>query len=261
MTIDIDPIIFETPIFSIGWYGLAIAAAIALAMTLLSREATRRGLDAAKVGNVALAAVVGGIVGARLFHVVDHLGHYLADPVQILLINQGGLAVWGGLVSGGAAAALIAWVQGMPLRKWADAAAIPALAGQSVGRLGCIVNGDAYGGATDVPWAFVYTHPDAMIPPSLLGVPTHPYPVYEIAWNLGLIAVLIALRRLRLPSGALFLVYAAGYGLGRFFLMFFREEASYAFGLQQAQLIGLGIFTLAALILAYLFVRRGRIES
>jgi phosphatidylglycerol:prolipoprotein diacylglycerol transferase len=114
-----------------------------------------------------------------------------------------------------------------------------------VGRLGCIINGDAYGGPTTMPWGFVYTNAGAMIPDALKGIPTHPYPVYEILWDLALLGLLLFLRRRSLPGGLLFLTYVAGYALGRFTLTFVRQEAIVLWGLQQAQVVALGALALA----------------
>jgi phosphatidylglycerol:prolipoprotein diacylglycerol transferase len=131
-----------------------------------------------------------------------------------------------------------------------DAAAPGVLLGQIIGRLGCVVNGDSQGLPSDLPWAFTYVHPDALAPE--LGLPGHPYPVYEMLWNLVGLALLWGLRgRLRTP-GALFLLYAAYYALGRLLLSSVRQETLAFWGLQQAQVIALGALLLAGLVALYL---------
>ncbi|MBI4310563.1 MAG: prolipoprotein diacylglyceryl transferase, partial [Chloroflexi bacterium] len=228
------------------WYSLTFAAGLLLAMILVLREARKRGLDSSKVSNVFIWAIVGGLVGARLFHVLDRLDYYLANPVHIIMVNEGGLAIWGGLLTGGVVAFYAARREGLAPLKLADASVIGMIAGQMVGRLGCIVNGDAYGGVTGLPWGFVYANPGALIPDALKGTPTHPYPVYEILWDAALLGILLLIRRRTVPDGSLFIMYAVGYGLGRFSLTFVRQEAVMVWGLQQAQVIALGVLALAA---------------
>ena len=245
MVIDIDPVIVHLGGFALRWYSLTFAGGIGLALILTLREARRRGLNADKVSNVALWAVLGGLVGARLFHVVDQLDYYMANPHLILAVNQGGLAIWGGLITGGLVALFAARREKLPAARLADAIVFGLLVGQMVGRLGCIINGDAYGGPTTMPWGFTYVNPEAMIPDALKGIPTHPYPVYEILWNLALLGLLLFLRKRDLPAGMLFSTYVAGYAVGRFTLTFVRQEAIWFWGLQEAQVVSLLAFVLA----------------
>ena len=245
ITINIDPVIIQVGGFALRWYSLTFTGGIALAIWLTLREAKRKGLDTDKVTTVALWAVVGGLVGARLFHVVDRWDYYLSNPLEIVMVNHGGLAIWGGLITGGLAATLAARKERLPALKLADATVIGLIAGQMVGRVGCIINGDAYGGPTDMPWGFVYINPGAMIPEALKGIPTHPYPVYEVMWDLGLLGLLLFLRKREMPVGILFLLYVAGYAIGRFTLTFVRQEALWFWGLQEAQVVSLVAFALA----------------
>ena len=101
IVINIDPVIFHLGGFALRWYSLAFVGGMLLGTWLVLREAKKNGLDAHKVENVVMWAVLGGLIGARLFHVVDKLSYYLANPLQIVMVNQGGLAIWGGLIAGG----------------------------------------------------------------------------------------------------------------------------------------------------------------
>ncbi len=245
IVINVDPVILHVGGFALRWYSLAFVAGLLLAMQLVHREAKKRGVDSNKVTNVFIWALVGGLIGARLFHVLDRLDYYLPNPLHIVMVNEGGLAIWGGLLVGGVAAFIAARREGLAPFKLADASVIGMIGGQMVGRLGCIVNGDAYGGATGMPWGFVYTNPGAFIPDALKGIPTHPYPVYEILWDGALLGLLLFFRRRSLPEGMLFLLYVAGYALGRFSLTFVRQEAVVVWGLQQAQAVALIVLLLA----------------
>lgn len=256
ITINIDPEIFRLGSFALRWYSLTFAGGIALAVWLTLREAKRMGLNTDKVTTVALWAVVGGLVGARLFHVVDRWDYYLANPLEIVMVNHGGLAIWGGLITGGLAATLAARKERLPVLKLADAAVIGLIAGQMLGRVGCIINGDAYGGPTGMPWGFVYVNPGAMIPEALKGIPTHPYPVYEVLLDALLLGVLLFLRKREMPAGMLFLAYVAGYSLIRFSLTFVRRESIWFWGLQEAQVVALLVFALALAGVVYLLRAR-----
>jgi phosphatidylglycerol:prolipoprotein diacylglycerol transferase len=242
--IDIDPTMTHLGPFMLRWYSLFFVAAIVAGGWLGLREARRKGLDTERVQSLIFWSVLGGLVGARLFHVVDRPYLYAAEPLRALYIWEGGLAVYGGLVGGVLTGLIYAWRAGLSAWKMADAAAPGLILGQAVGRLACIPNGDAYGAPTDVPWAFVYTNPAAMVPTELLGTPLHPYPVYELLFNLAVLGVLWGLRSVYRVDGTLFLTYVGLYAVGRFLLTFFRTEEVWFWGLQEAQLVA--FLTLAA---------------
>lgn len=250
--IAVDPVILRLGDLTIRWYGLAIALGIALGIHVARREARRLGIDDDAIYTCALWAVVGGIVGARLFHVADRIDFYLQNPNDVLAIQQGGLAIWGGLAGGFAAGALYCRYADLPIGRVADLAAPALLLGQMVGRLGNLVNGDAYGRVVDLPWSITYVHPDALIPD--LGEPTHPYPLYEIAWGAAVLGIVWRMRRQRHADGTVFLTYLILYALGRFVLTFVRQETVVAFGLQQAQVVAVG----AILVAVPLLLRRLR---
>ena len=133
-----------------------------------------------------------------------------------------------------------------------DVAAPAAAIGQAIGHLGCLIGGDSYGIATDLPWAVIYRNPNAMAP---LGVPLHPTQAYE-AILLGIMFAGLWLGRerlARLGAGAVAATYLLGLSAIRFGLFYLRDEPGVLFGLKTAQLIGLGI---AALAIVLLFVAR-----
>ncbi len=243
ITIAIDPVLFRFGTILVRWYGVAIAAGIALGIVVALREARRKGVDVDATYNTALWAVVVAIFGARLFHVLDRLDFYLQNPASAFSIQQGGLAMWGAIAGGFAAGALYCRWAKLSVGRMADVAAPAVLLGQIVGRAGSLINGDAFGSPADLPWSLVYVHPDALIPD--LGEPTHPYPLYEMLWNAVALGIVWRLRRQQLPDGTLFLVFLVLYAAGRFVLTFVRQEAIVLAGLQQAQVVALVALAIA----------------
>ncbi len=251
IVIDVNPMIAHAGPFMLSWFNLFFALAIFAGAWLGLREARRRGLDVEKVQSLILWAVLGGLVGARLFHVVDRWGLYADDPLRALYVWEGGLAVYGGLIGGVLTGFVYAWRSGLPAWRVADAAAPGLILGQALGRLACIPNGDAYGAPTDVPWAFIYTNPMTMVPDNLLGVPLHPYPAYELLFDLAVLGLLWRLRDVFKADGLLFLTYVGVYAVGRFLLTFFRMEQVWFFGLQEAQVVALAVLVVALPLLSW----------
>ncbi len=255
--IDINPVIAHLGSLELRWYGLAIALAVVAAVIIGARRARKKGISPDEIYYLAPWVLLGGIIGARLFHVVDNFGYYMANPLQIVQIQLGGLAIWGGLFGGALAGLIFTRVRHISLSRLLDALVPGLLVAQIIGRFGCIVNGDAYGSIAHLPWAFIYNNPNALIPVNLLGVPTHPYPVYEIVWNVISLAVILRLERHLKRDGLVFLSYLSLYSIGRFALTFVRQEKVWFWGLQEAQVISVAVLVLSAVLFLLVWKRTG----
>lgn len=207
------PILIQLGDFRLHSYGLVVVAAMLVAFWLAGREATRKGLDPEFVSNLGVAVIVAGFLGARLAYVVGWEPElFWRDPPGVFAVWRGGLALHGGLLAGFAAGVWLCLRRRVNAWTVADAVA-PALAlGQGIGRLACLLSGDAYGTPTTLPWAIVFTNPDALAP---LNVPLHPTQLYEFGLDLGLFGLLWGFRKRIDVDGALFLAYALGYGVIR----------------------------------------------
>lgn len=238
ITIGINPIIFSIGHLHIRWYGLIVITAVIVGVWLVAREAERKGFKKEDIYDAAIWVIIGGMIGARLFHVLDHWpDEYAANPIRALYIWEGGLAIWGAVIGGLIVVAILARVRGWKLPKLLDAAAPGLALAQAIGRTACIITGDAMGKPTTGPFGFAYTNPEAMVPK--LGVYYTPMPVFEIIANLGIFALLWQLRKRNWPDGLLFLVYLTLYSIERFFLAFTSSYQIIAFGLTQSQIVAL----------------------
>lgn len=247
--IDLDPVAFSVLGFHVRWYGIIIATAAAVAVWLAMREARRRGIVPETISDAAIWVGVAGLLGGRVLYVVQNdLGRLAADPLHLFAVWDGGLSFYGALLAAVVALVVFARRSRMAVLPLLDVAAPAAAAGQAIGHLGCLVGGDSYGIPTDLPWAVVYTNPNAMAP---LGVPLHPTQAYE-AILLALLFAALWLGRGRLEragDGVTAGAYLLGLAAIRFGLFFLRDEPAVLLGLKTAQLLGIGIALLALVLL------------
>jgi phosphatidylglycerol:prolipoprotein diacylglycerol transferase len=259
ITISIDPILFSIGHFHLRWYSLIVTIAMLIGVWLAVREAGRKGFNTDDIANSALWVVVAGLIGARLFHVIDHWpDEFAANPIRALYIWEGGLAIWGGVIGGLIATAGLAWIKHWKLPRLLDAFVPGVVLAQAVGRVACIITGDAIGRPTNGPFGFAYTSPNAMVPQ--LGVYFTPTPVYEILMNLAIFALLWSLRKKNLPDGILTLIYLTLYSFVRFFIAFTSAYQIVAFGLNQAQIISILVFAVSLPLLAATTLKRRQLS-
>ena len=255
ITVNIDPILLHLGHFALRWYGLIVVTAASVGIWVALREAKRKGLSEYQFADAIPWVIVGGLIGARLFHVIDHWpDEYAANPLRALYVWEGGLAIWGGVIGGLAALALFAWRRALPLTVLLDTAVPGLVLGQAIGRIACVITGDAVGKPTAGPFGLAYSNSGAMVPQ--LGVYYAPTPIYEIIMNLTIFAVVWRLRKRSLPDGALFLVYLVLYSIGRFVITFWSAYKIVALGFNQAQWISLAGLVVGIPTLVYLLWRQ-----
>ena len=259
ITISIDPILFSIGHFQLRWYSLIVTTAMIIGVWFAVREAGRKGFNNGDIANNALWVVLAGLIGARLFHVLDHWpDEFAANPIRALYVWEGGLAVWGGVLGGLAAATILARLKHWKLPRLLDAFVPGVVLAQAVGRIACIITGDAIGKPTSGPFGFSYTSPNALVPQ--LGVYYTPTPVYEILMNLAIFALLWSLRKKNLPDGVLTLIYLAMYSFMRFFISFTSANKIDALGLNQAQIICILVFTVSVPLLAITTLKKRQLS-
>jgi phosphatidylglycerol---prolipoprotein diacylglyceryl transferase len=258
--IGINPVIFRWGFIGMEWHGVLGALGILIAVVLAGRQMLKRGFDISIIYGLAWWCVIGGIIGARAFHVADYLDYYMAHPLQILAITQGGLAIYGAMFGGFVGAIAYVLIKRLPMGRLFDGGGPEVLLGLAIGRVGCLINGDSWGAPTGSNWGVVYTNPGARLPANLIGVPTHPYPIYEIIVDLLIFGVFAWLRKKGVikTDGVTTLLVLVCFSAIRFFLTYFRQEKQLLLGLQQAQLIAVACIVTMVPLIVFLVVRNRR---
>jgi phosphatidylglycerol:prolipoprotein diacylglycerol transferase len=234
------PVLIEFGRFEIRSYGVIVGLSFLIALWMSTREAERKGLDPKLVQDFALYALVGGIIGARLYFVLFSApGYFLEHPWEIFAVWSGGIGIIGALLGGLPVAVWFCQRRKISLLRFGDTL-VPGMAlGQTVGQFACLLNGDSYGRPTDVPWAITYTDPRSLAP---LNIPLHPIEIYEMAAYFFVFLLVWKIRKRYSIDGFIFFTYLAGYGLARFLLDFVRgDPAIFAWGIQAAQVFGAAI--------------------
>ncbi len=251
ISIGLDPVAFSLGPIAVHWYGIGYVVAIAVGLRVILSYARERGIATDLVWDVGSWAIPAGFVGGRLYYVVQNdFGNYLRHPQEMFQVWNGGMAYFGAILAVPVVIIIFAILKRGPLLPMLDIAAVFALVGQPIGRLGNVVNGDIIGAPSNLPWAFRYTNPHSFAPSTTESY--HPAAIYEIIANLILIAILFPIRK-RLPNGAFAALYLAGYCLSQLVVFEWRSQPIVMAGLRQAQVTALVLLALEALVvLAYL---------
>jgi phosphatidylglycerol:prolipoprotein diacylglycerol transferase len=235
ITINIDPNLQLGPL-TLAWHGLTIAIGILVGGLAAARFARERGLDLEPLYTIGMLLALGGIVGGRLFYVLEHGGP---------LFGTRGFTFDGGVILAAALIALFVWRRRLGAR-YLDAVAVGLPLGVAVGRIGDVINGEHYGPRSDFFLAVRNAHPDALTPNPALAY--HNGGLYEVLLGAAIFALVWPLRhRLRQPGDLAWLVLGL-FATGRFFEFFARSDSpELALGLNNAQWTSLGLLVIVAL--------------
>lgn len=233
------PILVEIGSFTVRWYGVMIATGILMGIWLAGREGVRKGFEKQNIYDFVFYVILAGIIGARIYYVLfSDLDYYLADPLKILALWEGGLAIHGAILGGVLAAIWYTWKKKLPLWRWLDTFAPSLILGQAIGRIGCFFNGDAHGSPTNLPWGLVFP-PETCAGQMFPGQALHPTQLYELGFNLAIFLVLWHLRKKSFFDGFLFLIYTVLYSSIRIFVESFRgDQLTYWGNISAAQTFG-----------------------
>ena len=262
------------PLF-IRFYGIILMLGAVAGAILALREARRRGHNPEIVWDMFVYLLIGGIIGARIWHILTPppssqvtTSWYLSHPIDALAIWKGGLGIPGAIIGGLIALYIFSRRTGINFAEWTDIGAPSLALGQAIGRWGNFINQELYGFHTSLPWGIRITNPAARVAPydDLVKYPIdatrfHPLFLYESLWNLLNMFLLIWISRRfadSLKHGDIFLVYLIVYPVGRFFLDFLRVDASMVGGININQTIMAFVAVFAA---AALYLRHRKVET
>jgi phosphatidylglycerol:prolipoprotein diacylglycerol transferase len=231
------PELFRIGSFSVSTFGVMLAIAFLVGTRICAIRLGEEGEDPEQAWNLLLWMMLGGIFGSKLYFAVD-VALRTGESFTSLLFARAGITWYGGLMGGALMGVIGTRVHGLPMKTVADCVAVTLAVGQALGRFGCFLVGDDYGGPSNLPWAIAF--PEGA-PPTL--DPVHPTMLYEMFW---LFAVAAFLWRRRRTSPFLFGEYLALNGLGRAVVEIWRINPVVAFGLTEPQIIGLSLVLLGA---------------
>ena len=271
LRIGMDPNLFEIGSLVVTWHGFFTFIAVTLAVFLVGRWAKKEGMVTDAVYSVAVWAIIGGIIGTRLLHVIDLWNDiYRHDPVQMIKIWEGGITIYGGILGGFVGGAVYIMVRNHPrfLSLWnrtfkfakleeaplpsigrlADLTVPAVLIAMAIGRVGDIINGEHFAKLTDLPWGVAYTHTKTELLYANNGLnshaASHPAVVYELLWDMVVLAMILPLRNRLRPYGMLFALYLGAYSVGKFFVSFLRLDKEWVIGLTEAHFVAIAVMAI-----------------
>ncbi len=264
LVIDLDPDVLG----GLSWHGLFAAIGVATAYFVVVRRARYLNIDPQIISAIAVWAILGGVVGARMVSVIDNWDSFREDPIDIFMPWRGGAALFGALLGGTVTGVAYAWIKGYPVGRVADITAPAMLIAQTIGRVGDVINGEHFSKTTNLPWSWVHTHPQWVglrtgrptIPLDGTGeeIGYHPAVGYEMVMDVFLLFFIWHLVGRIRPNGMVMLIYLSLYSLGRFAIQFSRDDPERLGALQQAHIISLIVIGVAIVLMGYLLYRNRR---
>ncbi|HMQ02040.1 MAG TPA: prolipoprotein diacylglyceryl transferase [Candidatus Doudnabacteria bacterium] len=249
---------------TIQYYGLILGVAIVAGYTLAYYRAPEFGVPRDKVDNLVLVLLLGGFIGARLYHVYSSWDYYVANQGQIIMVWQGGLSIFGAILGGAVALLLIRKLFGLTLRyaELLDWLAPSVVLGHLIGRFGNLFNYEAYGWPTTLPWK-MYVPSQFRLSPYFSEQYFHPLFLYEAIAGLLILVILLNFSRLtqKRPwlrfSGSSFWLWLGLYGLVRFCTEILRIDSPY-FGSIKQNMVASGLMLVFAGIVFFKHYRARR---
>ena len=253
--ISVDPSPVALRVFGkdIYWYGIIIAVGFVLAVVYMMHRSKDFGVTSDDTLDLVLWTVPIGVICARLYYCVFYWELYADNPISVLYIWQGGLAIYGAVIGGAITVVIVSKVKKIRTGVFLDLASMGVLIGQIFGRWGNFMNREAHGSVTDSFFKMGLVDAAGQV------TYYHPTFLYESVWNLaGFIGIHVLSKKKRKFDGEVFLLYIGWYGLGRAWIEGLRTDSLMLFstGIRVSQLVAIVSFAAAAAVLAYVLLKK-----
>jgi len=248
--------------FEIAYYGMAVALGMLVGVMLAYNEAKKTGQNAEQYIDVAMVSISSAIVGARLYYVIFSWQDYKNNLLDIFNLRKGGLAIYGGVIMAVFGVYIFSKIKKLSFWQLVDTACIGLVMGQIIGRWGNFFNREAFGGYTDsifamqLPYNAVYSSDITLELASNLKVingieyiQVHPTFLYEMLWNVGVFIILMLYKKRKKFAGEVFMLYLAGYGLGRAWIEGLRTDQLLLFGVPVSQALAIILLLFSTMII------------
>ena len=240
--------------FHIYWYSVLIATGIIIGLYLLMKEASKQNISKDTIIDIAFYTIIWGIVGARIYYVIFNIKPYLSNPLSILYVWEGGLAIYGGIIGGLITLAYQTKKKNIALGKLTDMIVPSLILAQAMGRWGNFFNQEAHGGIVTLEFLKKIHIPNFIIKGMYInGNYYHPTFFYESLWCLLGFILLVIIRKLLKNSkdGNLTFIYLIWYGIGRFFIEGLRTDSLYLGIFRISQIVSIVIIIIGIIGLIY----------
>lgn len=245
------PILVKIGPITIHYYGLMYVIAITIGLILITKEVRRKRipLSSEDLFDLLLWTIPSAILGARIYYVAFQWGYYSRHPLDMVKVWQGGLAIHGGVIAGAIAVYLFCRIKKVSFWTLTDAIAPSLILGQAIGRIGNLMNGDAFGLPTTLPWGIRFPL-DSPVGQAYPGLATHPSMIYEMILNAAIFTYLWRIRKKNYRDGFTTAMYFILYSLARSLVSFSRGDSLWLGPIRAAHvisavlIIGFGAFIL-----------------
>lgn len=225
------------------WYGLIIVLGLVLGTLIALKNTKKVGLSTEIIYDYLLFAIPACVIGARIYYVATSWSDYKDNPISVLYVWEGGIAIYGAILAAILTLLLFCKVKKIAPYDMLDCCCVGLILGQAVGRWGNFVNGEAYGTVTTLPWRMSIEEAGRILE-------VHPTFLYESLWNLiGFALLLFLFHRKRTFPGKVFWTYLLWYGAGRFFIEGLRTDSLYVGDFRISQIVAVLSVILSVIML------------